>query len=126
MPVAPTQENEMDSSEQHNSGALHPIPALLISESQNEFAALCGELDQDIQPQGVIERTYVNDIAYIIWDILRLRRYKTVIIDYSRFVALQGILKQLLCHRDYEHSYQKDIDAEDLARSWFDSKKAQA
>ena len=64
--------------------------------------------------------------ATLIWEILRLRRYKTVILNSSRRAALQGILEQLLSDRDYEHSYQKDIDAEDLARSWFDNKNAQA
>jgi type IV secretory pathway VirB4 component len=79
-----------------------------------------------IQPEGAIEQIYVDDFATLIWEILRLRRYKTVILNSSRRAALQGILEQLLSGRDYEHSYQKDIDAEDLARSWFDNKNAQA
>ena len=41
-------------------------PALLIAESQDQFAELCGDLEQEIQPKGVIERTYVRDIANII------------------------------------------------------------
>ena len=54
-----------------------------------------------------------------------LRRYKTIIINNSRLAALRGILEQLLCHRDYDRPYDKDLDAEDLARSWFNNKEAQ-
>jgi hypothetical protein len=56
---------------------------------------------------------------------LRLRRYKTIIINNSRLAALRGILDQLLCRRDYDRPYDKDLDAEILARSWFGNKKAQ-
>jgi hypothetical protein len=99
---------------------------LLSAESADEFASLRKELKNEIQPEGAIEQIYVDDFATLIWEILRLRRYKTVILNSSRRAALQGILEQLLSDRDYEHSYQKDIDAEDLARSWFDNKNAQA
>ena len=46
---------------------------------------------------------------------------------YKQFASrrLRGILEQLLCHRDYDRPYDKDLDAEDLARSWFNNKEAQ-
>ena len=99
---------------------------LLISESQDEFASLCAELEEEIQPKGVIERTYVYDIANNIWETLRLRRYKTIIIDNSRLAALRGILEQLLRRQDFGDYDDYKHAAEDLARSWFDNtKKAQ-
>jgi hypothetical protein len=116
----------MTISAEHHSDGLLALPPLLNTESQDQFASLYAELEQDIQPTGVVERIYVFDIANIVWEILRLRRYKIAIINTSRLAALQGILEQLLCPGDYEHSYEKDRDAEDLARSWFSSKKAQA
>jgi hypothetical protein len=117
----------MTESIDQNADGLHSVAPLLSAESQDQFASLCGELEQEIQPKGVIERTYVHDIATLIWEILRLRRYKTVIINNSRLAALQGILEQLLGRRDYDDQlYDKHLDAEDLARSWFDNKKAQA
>jgi hypothetical protein len=109
-----------------NSSQLRATAPLLISESQDEFASLCRELEQDIQPHGVIERTYLDDIACIVWEIQRLRRYKAVIIDNCRFTALQRILEQLLDRRYYANLYDKDRDAEELARSWFASTAAQA
>jgi hypothetical protein len=108
-----------------NVDMLRSVAPLLITESVDEFASLRKGLKSEIKPEGVIEQIYVDDFATLIWEILRLRRYKTLIINNSRLAALQGILKQLLCDRDYDNSYEKDIDAEDLARSWFDDKKAQ-
>src|SRR5467141_1811730 len=109
---------------------LRSMPPLLITESQDQFASLCEELEQEIQPKGVIERTYVHDIASIIWEIQRFRRFQTVIINSSCFAALQKVLQQLLCSPpDSDVSDVIDFHAhaaEDLARSWFDkNKKAQ-
>jgi hypothetical protein len=116
----------MTESLDQNVDMLRSVAPLLITESVDEFASLRKGLKSEIKPEGVIEQMYVDDFATLIWEILRLRRYKTVIINSSRRAALQGILEQLLCARDYEHSYKKDIDAEELARSWFDNKNAQA
>jgi hypothetical protein len=108
-----------------NVDVLRSMPPLLITESRDQFASLCEELEQEIQPKGVIERTYVHDIATLIWEILRLRRYKTIMIDNHRRDALRGVLVQLLCDDDYDQLDDKMLDAKDLACSWFDSKKAQ-
>ena len=116
----------MTQSLDQNVDVLRSMAPLLSAESADEFASLRKELKNEIQPEGAIEQMYVDDFATLIWEILRLRRYKTVIINNSRLAALRGILEQLLCRRDYDQPYDKDLDAEDLARSWFDNKKAQA
>jgi hypothetical protein len=120
----------MTASLDQNADGLRSMPPLLITESQDQFASLCEELEQEIQPKGVIERTYVHDIASIICEIQRFRRFQTVIINSSRFAALQNILKQLLCcppDSDVSDVIEfRAHGAEDLARSWFDkNKKAQ-
>jgi hypothetical protein len=101
---------------------------LLSAESADEFASLRKALSNEIQPEGAIEQLYVDDFAALIWEILRLRRYKTVIINNARLAALQKILEQLLCRPDYDPDsdfiYVHAHAAEDLARSWFDNKKA--
>jgi hypothetical protein len=103
---------------------LRSMPPLLITESQDQFASLCEELEQEIQPKGVIERTYVHDIASIIWEIQRFRRFQTVIINSSCFAALQKILQLLLCSPpDFDVIDFHAHAAEDLARSWFDKNK---
>jgi hypothetical protein len=116
----------MTESLDQNVDLLRSVAPLLINESVDEFAALRKELKNEIQPEGAIEQMYVDDFAMLIWEILRLRRYKTILIDSHRRDALRGILEQLLCDDDYDQVYEKHLDAEDLARSWFDSKKAQA
>jgi hypothetical protein len=102
---------------------------LLSAESADEFASLRKELKNEIHPEGPIEQLYVDDFATLIWEIWRLRRYKTVIINNSRLEALQKILNQLLCCPDSDDPdvviYFRAHGAEDLARSWFDNKKAQ-
>ena len=70
----------MNFSTEQNSGGL----------SQDQFASLCGELEQEIQPQGIIERSYVHDIAALICESRRLRRYKTIILNYYRRAAFAG------------------------------------
>jgi hypothetical protein len=119
-------EQNMTESLDQNVDMLRSVAPLLITESVDEFASLRKGLKSEIQPEGAIEQMYLDDFATLIWEILRLRRYKTAIINSSRRAALQGILEQLLWDQDYEHSYQKDKDAEDLARSWFTNKNAQA
>lgn len=103
---------------------------LLSAESADEFASLRKELKNEIHPEGPIEQLYVDDFATLIWEIWRLRRYKTVIINNSRLAALQKILEELLCRPDYDPDsdfiYVHSRAAEDIARSWFDNKKAQA
>jgi hypothetical protein len=110
----------MTSSAKQNSG----LPPLLVTESQDQFASLCGELEQEIQPKGVIERTYVHDIASLICESQRLRCYKTVIVNNSRLAALRRILEQLLCHPDTDVPYDDEQAPEDIAHSWFDNKNA--
>jgi hypothetical protein len=109
-----------------NVDMLRSVAPLLITESVDEFASLRKGLKNEIKPEGVIEQMYVDDFATLIWEILRLRRYKTIMIDNHRRDALRGILVQLLCDDDYDQPYDKMLDAKDLACSWFDSKKAQA
>ena len=50
---------------------------LLITESADEFAVLRAKLQQEIEPNGIIEQIYLDDLAVIVWEIKRLRRSKT-------------------------------------------------
>ena len=114
----------MTASIDQNAVGLRSLPPLLITESQDQFASLCEELEQEIQPKGVIERTYVHDIASIIWEIQRFRRFQAVMINSSRLAALRRILEQMLRRRDFDGYDDHEQAAEDLARSWFENEKA--
>jgi hypothetical protein len=52
-----------------------------MTESADDFASLRAELEEEIKPRGIIERLYVDDFAIIVWEIQRLRRCKTAIIN---------------------------------------------
>lgn len=57
-----------------------PVPHPM-SESADEFASLRTALELEIKPKGIVEQIYVDDIAPIVWEIRRLRRCKTSIIN---------------------------------------------
>jgi hypothetical protein len=94
---------------------LAPLPKLplLITESADEFGALRDAFEREIKPRGIIEQMYVHDICSIVWEILRLRRCKVVIINSAFRSALEHLFVQLL--RD---------EAQALAHAWFTDKEA--
>jgi hypothetical protein len=102
---------------------LLPKSPLLITESADEFDALRDAFEQEIKPHGIIEQMYVHDISSIVWEILRLRRCKTVIINSGFRSALQDLLKQLL-REPGQYEYEVKDEAEALAQVWFTDQEA--
>jgi hypothetical protein len=106
-----------------NELTLLPKLPLLITESADEFDALRDAFEQDIKPHGIIEQMYVHDISSIVWEILRLRRCKAVIINSAFRSALENLLKQLL-REPGQHEYEVEDEAEALAQAWFTDQEA--
>jgi hypothetical protein len=79
-----------------NELALLPKVPVLITESADEFDALRDAFEREIKPHGIIEQMYVHDICSIVWEILRLRRCKVVIINAAFRSALEKLLVLLL------------------------------
>ena len=79
-----------------NELALLPKLPLLITESADEFDALRDAFEREIKPRGIVEQMYVHDICSVVWEILRLRRCKVVIINSAFRSAMQHLLMQLL------------------------------
>jgi hypothetical protein len=104
--------------------ASRPYPMVLMTENEDEFASLHEELDQDIQPKGFIERMYVQDIAALLWEIIRLRRFKTVIINSAFHKALQNVLKQIVFRPEFIEKPDYEDEADTLAYDWFHNQKA--
>ena len=96
---------------------------LLITESADEFDALSDAFEREIKPQGIIEQMYVHDISSIVWEILRLRRCKVVIINSAFRSALQNLLKQLL-RQPGQYEYEVHDEAQPLAQAWFTDQEA--
>jgi hypothetical protein len=106
-----------------NELTLLPKLPLLITEAADEFDALRDAFEQEIKPRGIIEHMYVHDISSIVWEILRLRRCKVVIINSAFRSALQNLLKQLL-RQPGEDEYEVEDEAEALAQAWFTDQEA--
>jgi hypothetical protein len=106
-----------------NELALLPKLPLLITESADEFDALRDAFEREIKPRGIIEQMYVHDICAIVWEILRLRRCKVIIINSAFRSALQNLLKQL-SRLPGQYEYQVEGEAEALAHSWFTDQEA--
>jgi hypothetical protein len=106
-----------------NELALLPKLPLLITESAEEFDALRDAFEREIKPRGIIEQMYVHDICSIVWQILRLRRCKVLIINVAFRSALQHLLVQLLKGPD-EYGYEVENQAQALAHAWFTDQEA--
>jgi hypothetical protein len=108
-----------------NELTLLPKLPLLITESADEFDALRDAFEQEIKPRGIIEQMYVHDICSIVWEILRLRRCKVVIINSAFRSALEDLLERLL-REPGQLSYdgRLRIKAQALAHLWFVDKEA--
>src|SRR5689334_14589991 len=67
-------------------------PPLLLTELEDEFNAMRTELKRDVKPQKTIERMYVDDIAHLVWEILRYRRLKVALLNSAYRTAMFELL----------------------------------
>jgi hypothetical protein len=106
-----------------NELTLLPKLPLLITESADEFDAVRDAFKREIQPRGIVEHMYVDDISYIVWEILRLRRCKALVVNTAFRRALDHLVAQLLRPPGkYEHEVRGEAEA--LAQAWFTDKAA--
>src|SRR6516164_3780591 len=104
-----------------NELAVLPKLPLLITESAQEFGALRDAFEREIKPRGIIEQMYVHDICSIVWEILRLRRCKVVIINSAFHSALENLLVQL--RQPDQQDFLARGPARELAHAWFTDKE---
>jgi hypothetical protein len=74
-------------------------PPVLEGEDAAAYDELFAHICAAVKPVDVIDRIFVNDIAYLQWDILRLRRLKTSLIRRLGSEALKEFLADSL---DYD------------------------
>ena len=98
-------------------------PGLLANESRQQFLDLRKEFHDEIEPCCATERFYVDWVAILTWEILRLHRIKAELINGAMFAALTNLLEQVLPAGEL-FSLKRDTRAEDLARRWFTDDKA--
>jgi hypothetical protein len=75
-----------------------PTAPLLITESKDEFKRIRDALADEIKPRGILEQMYVEEIAYVVWEVLRLRRARAGIINAAFRAASHRVVQQCLPH----------------------------
>ena len=98
--------------------ALLPASPLLITESGDEFDRMRDAFDEEIKPRGIIEQMYVADIAYLSWEILRLRRCKAGIINSAFRHAVDNLFAQVT-GSPRGQAYIMEGMGQSLGRAWF-------
>jgi len=93
-------------------------PLLLRSECEHEFDELLHALSGEIQPRGIVENLYVEEIAGIIWDILRLRRCKVTIMNMSFEKALHKLISSHFKMRRPAREEESKTDPFSLTELW--------
>jgi hypothetical protein len=102
---------------QSSSAVLRGAP-LLITESKAEFDRIRDALNEEIKPRGILEQMYVEDIACLSWEVLRLRRSKAAIVNLAFRAALKELTTQLM-RKPGQPTFLLGDQPEELARDWF-------
>jgi len=97
-------------------------PPLLSTERRERFEQILAELVTAVTPAGAIEQMWIYDIAVLVWEMMRLRRYKVVQIEQRlRDGDFQDLKRQKVADALAESDLNTDlIDAKafGVALSW--------
>lgn len=63
-------------------------PPLLSTENREHFKRILAHVVSEVAPAGAIVQMWVYDIAVLVWEMMRLRRYKAMLIKQSLADAL--------------------------------------
>lgn len=95
-----------------------PSVPLLITEDKDDFAEIQKDIHREIKPRSAIERIYVEEMAALRWESLRLRRCKTAIINKAFRPAMAALLTRLLSGPGAD-PIRCDDGALELTERWF-------
>lgn len=85
---------------------------MILTESRDEFVSFRTELIRDINPAGFLEEIFAAELASHTWEIARLQRCKTLVIN----MAFEYALIELLSRTE---SFDYEEECAELARAWF-------
>jgi hypothetical protein len=112
----------------HREKPVLPAVPLLVTETRGEFDRIREALDQELNPRGIVEKMFTADVAYLYWDIVRLRRCRAAIISSEVRQALASLLDRLLREpggpQNGNWLCSVNPEAENLAEQWFTDKAA--
>jgi hypothetical protein len=110
------------SSKKHNETTLLPMAPLLVTETADDYNAIRDALTHQIKPRGILDEIYVVEVADLNWEIQRLRRWKTAILNTAFVSALEGIFDKLLKRAGYGYLEATNA-ARDIAQRWFTNRQ---
>lgn len=67
--------------------AVFGLPPLLGNEKDSDYEQLYARISETVKPADILEEIWICDIADLTWEVLRLRRMKSSLIDAS---AIKG------------------------------------
>src|SRR3954447_15817331 len=95
--------------------ALISRPALLLTESADEFHSLAAALAEEIKPRGIIEQMHVDETTKLVWETLRLHRCKAAMINTGFRSAVENLLERLWKEPGEPTPYEA---SQELALAW--------
>ena len=101
-------------------------PPILSSENPQDYLALGQAIWKARAPKDFIEITWVNDITYLLWEVLRQRRMKPQLIDAGRFKALQALIKDVSTNHYSDSFWQKWQAGDEESRAKIDEELKRA
>jgi hypothetical protein len=79
-------------------------PPLLSTERRERFEQILAELVTAVTPTGAIEQMWIYDVAVLVWEMMRLRRYKAIRIERALPFRIHAVAYEFI--RDDCKSYQ--------------------
>src|SRR5215216_4215946 len=94
-------------------------PPVLRSECAADFVALLKAFNHEIMPRGIVEDMYVSDLACLVWEMLRLRRCKTALINVAFSDAVAALFEMVTKAPGVEIDFVARERAQAIATAWF-------
>ena len=94
---------------------------VLITESAEEFERFHDALNDELKPRGPLERHLVEDITEKAWEVRRLGRVKTSLINSAFRRALKTILDWV--SEQPENRIRFESETHELAGQWFSDER---
>jgi hypothetical protein len=94
---------------------------LLKTEDPAHYFQLVGLLIKAIKPVDIVDWLRLKDIADQSWEILRLQRFRGVLVDLGRRRAIESVLRTLLPHVTNSSKVADEVAR--LSHGWFTNPK---
>jgi len=85
-------------------------PPLLKGESASDYYDMFGGVASDIEPGDMVEWLWTVQFVDCVWEILRFRRYRAMLIDLGRDQGLRGVIQKVSNYRELRHVPDYEVE----------------